>query len=358
MAPRILTERELNRAVLARQSLLVRSALPIPTALERVGGLQTQYAPSGYVGLWSRVADLDRDRYTEALERRRTVKATLMRSTIHTVSRGDHPLFAEGIRRARRASWSRAVRGGPGDRRMRAIARRTEALLADGPRRTTELVRELGIDTGTWNGVGLWVDLVRVPPSGTWEHRRADLVTTADRWLGPSMASEREGVEHLVRRYLAAFGPAAARDVANWAGLPVSAVSDAAARMPLRRFRDERSAELLDVRGAPLPDAGTPAPVRFLPTWDAILLVHARRSQILREAHRPLVFNTKTPHSVATFLVDGRVAGTWRFEADEVRWSPFEPLSSRVGRSVGEEAARLSDFHGRAGPPTRSLVSR
>lgn len=345
MAVRTLTVRELNRAVLARQLLLDRAQMPIPRAIERIGGLQTQYAPSGYVGLWSRVADLERDRYTEALERRRTVQATLMRSTIHVVSRRDYPLVAEGVRRARRAWWLTASRGATGARRMQSLARRTASLLEDGPRRTTDLIRELDIDTGTWNGVGLWIDLVRVPPSGTWERRRADLVTTADRWLGPATVDERDGVVHLVRRYLGAFGPASERDVANWAGLPPTAVTAATATMSLRRFRDEAGAALVDLRGAPLPDAGTPAPVRFLPTWDAILLAHARRAQILHEVDRPLVFNTKTPHSVPTFLVDGHVAGTWRFAADAVRPAPFRPLPARDRRAVGEEADRLGAFH-------------
>jgi hypothetical protein len=97
-------------------------------------------------------------------------------------------------------------------------------------------------------------------------------------------------------------------------------------RLPLRRFRDEKGRELLDVQRAPLPDPKTPAPVRFLSTWDATLLVHARRTQILPEPYRPLVFNTKTPHSVPTFLVDGAVAGTWRYERGRVETKPFEPL--------------------------------
>jgi hypothetical protein len=342
---RTLTVRELNRAVLARQLLLERADLSIPRAVERVGGLQTQYAPSGYVGLWSRRAGLERHRYTEELERGRIVQATLMRSTIHTVSRRDYPLFAEGVRRARREWWLRATRRATTPGEMQALARRLGALLADGPRRTTELIAELRIDTTTWNGLGLWIDLVRVPPSGTWERRRADLVTTADRWLGPVSVTERAGVEHLIRRYLGAFGPASARDAANWAGLTTATVVDVVRALPLRRFRDENGAELLDVRGAPIPDGATPAPVRFLPTWDATLLAHARRSNILPERYRALVFNTKTPHSSPTFLVDGRVAGIWRFEGDAVRIEPFDPLTARDRRAVDDEAERLRTFH-------------
>lgn len=345
MVERTLTERELNRALLARQLLLEPAELPIVRAVERIGGLQTQYAPSGYVGLWSRLAGLEREAYTRALERRRIVQATLMRSTIHTVSGRDYPLFAEGVRRARREWWLRATRHSNSAEEIRAVARRVRALLADGPMRTTDLARELGISTTTWNGVGLWLDLIRVPPSGTWERRRADLVTTAEAWLGASSVSEADGVDHLVRRYLGAFGPASANDVASWAGLPPTTVRRAAERITLRRFRDEAGGELLDVRGAPLPDGATPAPVRFLPTWDATLLVHARRTQILPERLRSMVFDTKTPHSTPTFLVDGRVAGAWRVEGGSVAIRPFETLSSRDRRAVDAEAERLSAFH-------------
>src|SRR5262249_42146516 len=153
--------------------------------------------------------------------------------------------------------------------------------------------------------VGVLLDLVRAPPSGTWEHRRADLFALAEQRLGSVRATHEEGVEHLVRRYLRAFGPAHPKDVANWAGLPPPAVLRALEPLRLRRFLDESGRELVDLPGAPLPDPGTPAPVRFLPTWDATLLVHARASGILPERYRPLVFTTKTPHSVGTFLVDG-----------------------------------------------------
>jgi hypothetical protein len=117
------------------------------------------------------------------------------------------------------------------------------------------------------------------------------------------------------------------------------------ARLALRRFRDEAGGELLDVRGAPLPDPDVPAPVRFLPTWDASLLVHARRTQILPERFRPLIFNTKTPHSSPTFLVDGRVTGTWRYEGGRIRVSPFEPLPRSVRRGLDEEARALAALH-------------
>jgi hypothetical protein len=116
--------------------------------------------------------------------------------------------------------------------------------------------------------------------------------------------------------------------------------------MSLRRFRAENGDVLLDLPRAPLPDPDTPAPVRFLPTWDASLLVHARRTLILPEEYRPRIFHMRAPHSFNTLLVDGAVAGTWRFEGGRVRIEEFAPLDPKVRREVDEEAERLADFHG------------
>ena len=131
-----------------------------------------------------------------------------------------------------------------------------------------------------------------------------------------------------MRRYLGGFGPATPGELADWAGLRLGDVVPVLERLPLRRFRSEDGQTLFDLADAPLPDAGTPAPVRFLPSWDAILLAHARRKAVLAEAHRPLIFHTRNPHSSCTFLVDGTVAGTWRYEDEWLRLDPFEPLAA------------------------------
>jgi hypothetical protein len=141
------------------------------------------------------------------------------------------------------------------------------------------------------------------------------------------------------------MGPAGIPEIGNWAGLPSSDVAASLERLELRRFRAEDGAELFDLPRAPLPDPETPAPVRFLPIWDATLLIHARRAEILPEQHRAKVFNPKTPHSVSTFLVDGAVAGTWRFEKGKVSPSPFGRLDARSRRELRAEAERLADFH-------------
>jgi hypothetical protein len=348
MADRVLTTRDLNRAVLARQLLLKRSPLSIPRALERVAGLQTQYAPSGYIGLWSRLLDFQRDALTTALEQRRVVQATLMRSTIHMVSAEDFPLFAAGVRKGRREWWARVTRNQVESRQMELAARLIRKRLSAGPARATELtdvLNEAGMPPVARNGVGLWVDMVRVPPSGTWKRRRADLYGLAADWLGTFRATESQGVLHLIGRYLAAFGPAPLSDIANWAGFVPAKVGPFVKRLELRRFRSAKGTELLDLPDAPLPDAETPAPIRFLPTWEATLLAHARRTLILPEKYRPLIFNTKMPQSVPTFLVDGSVAGTWRYEGGRVVVKPFAPLSRAIRRELDDEADRLAAFH-------------
>ena len=348
MRERDLSPRELNRALLARQLLLERSSLSITRAVERLAGLQTQYSPSGYVSLWSRLHGFHRESLTRALVQRRVVQATLMRVTIHMVSARDYPMFSAGLRKARRDWWLRVEGNRLEDLDVEAAAASLRGHLAGGPRRATELKRLLvseGFPHQAWSGSRLWLDLVRVPPSGTWDRPSADLYALAEYWLGSSVVPMATGVEHLVRRYLKAFGPAPLRDVASWAGLSITTVRPVAERMTLRRFRDQDGGELLDVPGAPLPSADVPAPVRFLANWDASLLASARRAQILPEAYRPMVFDTQTPQSVSTFIVDGAVAGKWKYEDGRLRLDPFAPIPRVARRELDAEAARLAAFH-------------
>ncbi len=342
---RVLTRAELNRALLARQMLLQRVDISIPRALERMAGLQAQYAPAMYIGLWSRLKAFERDQLNRALEERTVVQGTLMRVTIHLVSAGDYWPFAIAVREARRRLWLRgqARRLGQDDESLTAAAEELRQRLGDGPlqrKEVEELVGRSGI-----TAVGMWLDLVRVPPSGTWERRRADLYAAADLWIKPINVPSNEASEHLVHRYLAGFGPATKADIASWSGLAPGEVATVVDRLDLRRFRSEGGEELLDLPDAPLPDRDTPAPVRFLPTWDATLLVHARRTGILPEEYRPLVFNTKTPHSVNTFLVDGSVAGTWRYDDGRVQLEPFGELDESTWEQLRDEAEALAELH-------------
>lgn len=347
MAARTLSARELNRALLARQLLLERASLSIPETLERMALLQAQYAPAIYIGLWSRAASVERDTVTALLEDRTIIQGTLLRSTIHVVAAGDYWPAALAIREERRKAQVRAVRGSPSAAEYEAAAVKLRAALeTSGTLRQKEIDQLLG--PGLRSGAGLWVDLVRVPPSGTWDRRRADTYGLAEQWVGPERGSAEQGVDLLVRRYLGGFGPATAKEIANWAGLPVPTVTAALADMRLHVFRTEDGAELVDLPGAPLPDPDTPAPVRFLSNWDAALLVHARRSGILPEEHRPKIFHTKAPQSFPTFLVDGAVAGTWKHTDGRIELSPFAPLAASVRRELDDEAERLAEFHRQA----------
>jgi hypothetical protein len=342
VAERTLTQRELNRALLARQLLLERVRLPIPRVLERLGGIQNQYAPNAYIRLWSCLEGFRREDLTRALERRSVVQATLMRATIHVVSKRDFWPLAVAIRRGRREWWLRVQKPRPDERELEATAAEVHELTAEESRRHEELVETLG---ARWRMLGPWLDLVRVPPSGTWEKRRANHLRAADRWVGREDVGVEDAIDVLVRRYLGAFGPATRNDIASWAGVSVGDVAPALERLALRRFRDEQGKELVDVPRAPLPDPETPAPVRFLPTWDAALLVHARRTGILPERHRPRVFSTKNPPSMPTFLVDGEVAGAWRYDQGHVRLEPFGKIDRAALRDLRQEGERLATFH-------------
>jgi hypothetical protein len=340
VAVQTLSRRALNRALLARQLMLERSNLPIPEAVEQVGGLQTQYAPSGYVGLWARLANFEREALTRALEDRVVVQATLMRTTIHIVSRREFWAYAMGVRRSRR-QWILHL-DATTEADMMAGAGLLREALAGGPR----WVKELGdLATGFVGRHGLWVDLVRVPPSGTWAHRRADRLGLAEDWVGPCDSIEDDGLIHLVRAYLRAFGPASWRDVASWAGIAVADAKRGGEGLTLARYRGEDGRELVDLEGSGLPDPDTPAPVRFVPHWDAMLLVHARRAGILPEPYRPRVFSTRNPFSVGTYLVDGIVAGAWSLREGRVVLDSFETLTSRDQRAVERERESLEAFH-------------
>jgi hypothetical protein len=341
----VLSQRRLNRALLARQLLLERATLPIPTALERMGGIQNQYAPNAYIRLWSCLDGFARDDLTRAYERGSVVQGTLMRGTIHTVSARDYRQFSEAIREPMRAWARRAYR--TEDRGRDEVVARVRTSLRGRTMRRAELQELRGnVPNATWATIDIDAGLLRVPPSGTWDRRRADVYALAEDRLrvGPRRTSG-AALEQLVRSYLRGFGPASVADVSSYCGVPITAIRGIVEGMSLRRFRDEGGGDLVDLPRAPLPDAETPAPVRFLPTWDATLLVHARRTLILPEEHRAFIFNTKMPPSYPTFLVDGQVAGTWKYADGEVMVTPFVRLPSAADVEVRAEADRLAAFH-------------
>lgn len=342
----VLTARHLNRALLTRQQLLGRAYRTIPDLLAQTAGLQTQYAPAGYVGLWTRLRDFERPALTQALEDHSAVQGTLMRTTIHLVDARDYWRFAVGTREARRRWGLRNVeRSGRTERDLREAADRLREALADGPKSVAELD---GPADGFLGFVGLWVDLVRVPPSGTWERRRADRIALAESWVGPEDATAEEGRRRLVSAYLGAFGPAPWRDIATWAGVPVSdlrSAAEGADGVPLARYQDEQGGELLDLPDAVLPDPDTPAATRFLAPWDAALAAHARRAGVLPDTLRTVVYPDPNPYSQGALIVDGTVAGTWSVRDGDVVVRLLRELLPAQVEEVEAERVALKEFY-------------
>jgi hypothetical protein len=334
---RTLTLRELNRATLARQLLLERRRLPVVRALERLAGLQAQWAPATYVGLWTRIEGFRRQTLERALSGEQAVRAVLMRGTVHLVSSRDYGIFGSAVALP---PWIRPESA--------ELAERVhDSLLEFGrePRTRADVLAWLrethGIDHD--GGAGLWYALRTVgrithaPASGTWKQPRETRYVLIDHEQVDPLAAR----EHLVRRYLGAFGPATRADIAEWSGLRLRDLEPALESLePLRRFRDERGRELLDLARAPLPPGDSPAPVRFLPRYDNLVLSHADRTRVIADDHRRAVIHGAGMVE-ATFLVDGFVAGMWRVESGRVRVEPFAPLPRVSRREIEDEKARL-----------------
>jgi hypothetical protein len=370
MTERVLTARELNRTLLERQLLLRRHKLAVPRAIERVAGLQAQWPNSPYIALWSRLEGFDRGQLTRALERRSVVKATLMRLTLHMVSARDYPDFAITFRQSRIERFERELARDAPDLDPKEVTKRALALAGDRPRLRKEYFEALGEDPSAptythrpwllWNSIQAQADLVHTPPSGTWGYYGSPLFVPASEWLRRTAEpSDAPGV-HLVRRYLAAFGPASSADLSSWSGAQrLRPVLDAL-EPELRRFRDEGGRLLLDLRHAPLVAGDAPAPVRFLPKWDTSIMGFAppERWRILPEPHRKTVI--KVNGDVAqTFLVDGFIAGVWEIERKRsgsvLRLAPFGRLGREARAELEAEGERLLRFYD---PDARSYAIR
>jgi Winged helix DNA-binding domain len=353
VAERVLAVRELNRALLTRQLLLRRARLRVPRAIERVGALQAQWPPSPYIALWSRLEGFSREQLMRAVESRRVVKATLMRTTLHLVSADDYLAYAGVFLRRRSAEIEAQLARHSFDEDADEVARRL-ALHVTEPRSRPELLDLLGrprlvVDERmpwlVWHLLTAKAGLIHGPSSVVWrKHTSGGKHVSGASWLGRPPADGPAAAARLVARYLAAFGPATRADAAQWTGLPVSELEAAFGSLRLRTFRDGRGRRLLDVARAPLPHPATEAQPRFLPMWDSTLLAHADRSRILPEEYRKVVIR-KNGDVQATFLVDGFVAGTWSLEGDRVELAPFEPLRRDVRRALDAEGRALARFH-------------
>jgi hypothetical protein len=334
----VLSLRELNRATLARQLLLERKRVGTLQAIERLAGMQAQWPPAPYVGLWSRVAGFERESLERAILNRDVVKPTVMRGTLHLVTRRDYPMFWWALRDM--PTWY-------GETHLEHALK-----VLDDVRKLAPLTHKEGLEhleraghadeierRRIFHAVRRRGHLLHAPESALWKGRPLGVFHP---YPEPAPMEVLAARTELVRRYLAAFGPSTRADIADWSGLRVSDFAPALEALePLRRFEDDKGRELLDLPRAPLPAADTAVPVRFLPKWDNILLAHADRRRIVSDELRKVIV-AKNGDVSQTFLVDGVVAGTWAADKQgKVTATPFEPLPRAVRREVDDEAARL-----------------
>jgi Winged helix DNA-binding domain len=337
---RSLTPRELNRATLARQLLLRRKRLPPARVIERLVGMQAQWPSAPYVGIWTRTSSFQRRALERELASAAVVKATVMRQTLHLVTRRDYALLRAALSETNFPDQTPVAK---------RLAPSLRTLAAEGPMTTEEALAHLeqehgltGIDARrAWRGARVRAHLLHHHETALWRARPEGRFVAIDE---PEAHVPVDARAEILRRYLEAFGPASRRDIVAWSMMHVPEIGRALERLePLRRFRDDHGRELLDVPGAPLPDADTPAPVRFLPKWDNVLLAFADRSRILPEQYRKTVIRMNGDVA-QTFLVDGLVAGIWRIANGRVALEPFAALSRSVRRELEDEAGRLEAF--------------
>jgi hypothetical protein len=354
----MLTRRALNRALLARQLLLGRRALPAIAAVEHLVGLQAQAPLAPYVALWARLTDFDPAELSDAILERRAVRMSLMRATIHLVSADDaltlRPLIQPVLERGFRGSpFGRAVAG----RDMTEVMAAGRELVEAKPRTGPEIAGALSerfpaVPTDSLAYVVLYlVPLVHVPPRGLWGRTGPVTRTSVEAWLERPLASS-PSIDELVLRYLAAFGPATVQDMRAWSGLSGLAGTVDRLRPRLETFRDERGKVLFDLPDAPRPDPATPAPPRFLPEYDNVLLGHADRSRIIPSG-RAIPLPPGNGAAMGTVLLDGMFAGTWRVTRERggamLSIQPFEPIARSARIGVEEEGHRLLAFRGDTG---------
>lgn len=354
--PAVLGLRALNRATLARQLLLAREKVPVVKAVERVGGLQAQLARPVYIGLWSRLEGFRREVLTRAALRKEVVRGTAMRATIHLLSTRDFRRWRRslqpGLSRALSGASKKAVDGLD----ISALAEMAKRTFDEKPRTFDELrallkkLHPKRNERSLAYAIRLHLPLVQIPVDGSdWGWPGSADFAPAEAWIGAPL--DEPDPKSLVRSYLAAFGPASIADAQLWSGVPQLKPVFDTLRDSLEVFRDEEGRELFDLPKAPRPDPEVPAPPRFLPDFDNVLLGHADRRRVITNEHRKHIF-TKNLGILPSFLVDGRFAGLWKIERKGAKATlAIRPLVALARRdrdalvAEGEELLRFVEPH-------------
>jgi winged helix DNA-binding protein len=335
---RTLTLRELNRTLLARQLLSQRKRVSVVRAVERLVALQAQYAPSPYVALWSRVHGFRKEQLTDAFVEGSIVKAGTLRTTLHVMTRDEFPFVVSAY-----------IESGRG--RTEGLGVDIELLRAALPEEPISSADLFDLGHRVFETDDRWtvafayraLPFVRTAPFGPWPHTKP---SPFELWREPLPDAD-ESALRVVRGYIAAYGPASRDDVVQFTGFKLRQIDPALER--LRAHEDEQGRVLFDLPRATLVAADGPAPVRFLPAFDSIILAHRDRSRIVPDEYIDVVFNKKNATTKQTFTVDGFVAGAWRIEKKRNRWQlelePFAPLPVKVRREVDAEGERLVAFY-------------
>jgi hypothetical protein len=351
MADRILRLAELNRATLARQMLLKRETLAVPVAIERLCGLQAQLASAPYVGLWTRLCDFGRDDLARLIEDRVVIKATLMRATLHLFTAEDYLRFRTTLQAVMAGAATAIAKRRDEDFDVDKVLKAARHFIGEKPRTFAEISHMVAKlmpdhDVGAMRyAVRTHLPLVQVPITGGWSYSNSPEFALAESWIGRPISPE-DNLRELVFRYLAAFGPASVTDMQTWLGLKVKDTFEKL-KPDLQRYRDEGRRELFDLPDLSLPAVDIPAPVRFLPEYDNLLLSHHNRTRVIADEHRSRVYLPGL-RVAGTFLVDGFVRGTWKIEktkkAATLAIEPFDKLNKPDRVALSEEAERLIRF--------------
>ncbi len=351
MPDRILRLRELNRATLGRQMLLKRETSPVPAAIERLVGLQAQLALPPYVGLWTRLRDFCHDDLARLIENRIVIKATLMRATLHLFTAEDYVRFRTALQPVMAGAASAIAKRRGGNFDLDKVLKAARRYISEKPRTFAEIsdmVTKLmpGYDVGAMRyTVRTHLSLVQVPVTGGWSYSNKPEFTLAESWIGQPTSPE-DNLRELVFRYLAAFGPASVTDMQTWLGLKLKDTFEKL-KPELQTYRDEGRRELFDLPDLSLPNGDTPAPVRFLPEFDNLLLSHSNRTRVIANEHGSKVYLPGL-RVAATILVDGFVRGTWKIEKTKntatLVIKLFDKPTRRDRAALIEEGERLIRF--------------
>jgi hypothetical protein len=361
---KVLSDRQLGRATLARQLLLRRHELDAVEAVGRLGGMQAQEPGPPYLGLWSRLAGFNAAELERAIEERKIVRATAMRGTVHLLPAGDYTRLQSAIAAALEGDMARYLASRLEGVDVAALVEDGRALFATEESMSAAALRDAlakrhpEADVRAIAAVvRTSLPLVRVPDGGRWGFTPKAPFTDAERWIGRPLRKRPDRPE-LVRRYLAAFGPASVRDAEAWLG--GAGLADAFEKLDsaVVRFKDERGRELFDLKDAPRPSVDEPAPVRLLPEFDSLMLAHDDRTRVISDAHRKAL-TTKNLRVRATVLVDGKVTAFWRLEKERgtatVVIEPLVRLRAADRRAVLAEAEALAAF---AEPKAKAHAAR